>query len=90
MEMFVKCSGLQSSLDRFLPRNGEMENCMISTRYQATRNGLFFFFFSLQLKVALQIVFFVTTRVEHIRTDLNRSVLLLLLDEEEESMHLCN
>jgi hypothetical protein len=45
MEMFVKCSGLQSSLDRFLPRNGEMENCMISTRYQATRNGLFFFFF---------------------------------------------
>jgi hypothetical protein len=34
-------------------------------------------------------VFVVTTRVEHIRTDLNRSV-LLLLEEEDESMHLCN
>lgn len=46
-------------------------------------------FFFPAIEVALQIVFVVTTRVEHIRTDLNRSV-LLLLEEEEESMHLCN
>jgi hypothetical protein len=48
---------------------------------------MFFFFFP-AIEVALQTVFVVTTRVEHIRTDLNRSV--LLLEEEEESMHLCN
>ncbi len=57
--------------------------------HQITSHQKWFVFFFLAIEVALQIVFVVTTRVEHIRTDLNRSV-LLLLEEEDESMHLCN
>lgn len=57
-------------------------------QYQITSHQKWFVFFSPAIEVALQIVFLVTTRVEHIRTDVNRSV--LLLEEEEEGMHLCN